>query len=610
MSGQENIEEGYAVDNVSQRLRRVTGNSKKQVEGKIKWLEALWDKENKPHVWQTHHYSKTTESSNNILGSWKKEVLAEKVNFPPPPSLPGSVKYNTTIFLPLLLNTKSIDSKVHSKNLISPETPPPNTKLPNRIHIEDYAIFCSSIRDAAKYRLAERISVLPEYPVPKPIMPTFSANIVNFPPMQTKEAKWYDKLLFTRLVGIQEHNTAVKEFNKWLLELQRDRQLFWKAKKEAFDKACQMVVMSGWEAARTLWNAGVAKDKAKLQELKFQYQTGKANAVAEYFRSQLNAIPLPSWGPREYELEFDEESGILLIDARLPYFGELEVMKNKELKKELKLVPANQKEASEMANKFLFLIALRLIWEVPQVDYRNIVGMVACNGYVIFNDPSTGQRRQDVILSVLAKREDIKNIVLERIEPEACFRSLKGVAAAKISEIVPVQPLIQFNKKDKRFIAAKEVIDKMGDENLATMEWQDFEHLIRELFEKEFGANGAEVKITQASRDRGVDAIVFDPDPLRGGKLVIQAKRYSNTVDVSSVRDLYGTVMNEGANKGILVTTSNYGRDAYDFAKDKPLTLINGANLLHLLQKHGYHMKIDIKEAKRLLKVDQQSNVK
>jgi restriction system protein len=49
------------------------------------------------------------------------------------------------------------------------------------------------------------------------------------------------------------------------------------------------------------------------------------------------------------------------------------------------------------------------------------------------------------------------------------------------------------------------------------------------------------------------------------------------------------------------VTTSDYGPDAYDFAKDKPLTLLNGGNLLHLLSKHGHKAKIDIKEAKRIL---------
>jgi restriction system protein len=110
------------------------------------------------------------------------------------------------------------------------------------------------------------------------------------------------------------------------------------------------------------------------------------------------------------------------------------------------------------------------------------------------------------------------------------------------------------------------------------MDWQDFENLIREIFEKEFSREGAEVKITRPSRDGRVDAVVFDPDPLRGGKIVIQAKRYTNTVGVSAVRDLYGTVQHEGAMKGILVTTATFGNDAYEFVRDKPLTLIGGEN--------------------------------
>jgi restriction system protein len=133
------------------------------------------------------------------------------------------------------------------------------------------------------------------------------------------------------------------------------------------------------------------------------------------------------------------------------------------------------------------------------------------------------------------------------------------------------------------------------------MDWEDFEHLIRELFEKEFATSGGEVKVTQASRDGGVDAVAFDPDPIRGGKIVIQAKRYTNVVGVAAVRDLYGTVMNEGATKGILVTTADYGPDAYEFARGKPLTLLSGGNLLNLLEKHGQKAKIDLKEAKRIL---------
>lgn len=98
------------------------------------------------------------------------------------------------------------------------------------------------------------------------------------------------------------------------------------------------------------------------------------------------------------------------------------------------------------------------------------------------------------------------------------------------------------------------------------------------MFEKEFSRIRGEVKITQASRDGGVDAVAYDNDPVRGGKIVIQAKRYAHTVGVSAVRDLYGTVQHEGAMKGILVTTASFGSDAYEFAKDKPLTLISGLN--------------------------------
>ena len=166
-----------------------------------------------------------------------------------------------------------------------------------------------------------------------------------------------------------------------------------------------------------------------------------------------------------------------------------------------------------------------------------------------------------------------------------------------------VRPILELDKSDKRFTDHYEVASKVDSRsNLAAMDWEDFEHLVREIFEKEFAQNGGEVKVTQASSDGGVDAIAFDPDPIRGGKIVIQAKRYTNTVGVAAVRDLYGTVLNEGATKGILVTTAEFGPDSYSFAKDKPLTLLSGSNLLHLLEKHGHEAKIDLKEAKTILK--------
>jgi hypothetical protein len=180
-------------------------------------------------------------------------------------------------------------------------------------------------------------------------------------------------------------------------------------------------------------------------------------------------------------------------------------------------------------------------------------------------------------------------------------RPLKGVASPQINSLTPVRPIITIDRSDQRFVSSHDVIDGMGvGTNLAAIGWEEFEHLIRELFGKVFSAGGGEVKVTQASRDGGVDAVAFDPDPIRGGKIVIQAKRYTNTVDVSAVRDLYGTVLSEGATKGILVTTSGFEPDAHRFAKGKPLTLLDGNNLLHMLAEHGTIARIDLAEAKKL----------
>src|SRR6266852_4018957 len=85
------------------------------------------------------------------------------------------------------------------------------------------------------------------------------------------------------------------------------------------------------------------------------------------------------------------------------------------------------------------------------------------------------------------------------------------------------------------------------------------ESLITNLFQR----MGLETRLTQASRDGGVDCVAYDPRPIFGGKVVIQAKRYKNTVGVSAVRDLFGTMQNEGASKGILVTTSGYGKASF-----------------------------------------------
>lgn len=137
---------------------------------------------------------------------------------------------------------------------------------------------------------------------------------------------------------------------------------------------------------------------------------------------------------------------------------------------------------------------------------------------------------------------------------------------------------------DKRFIVQGNSLNELENRsNLLELSPSQFEDLVANLFSK----MGLETKLTRGSRDGGVYAVAFDIRPVLGGKVVIQAKRYKDAVGVSAVRDLYGTMLNEGANKGILVTTSRYGPDAYVFSSDKPIELIDGSALLYLLREHA-----------------------
>lgn len=344
----------------------------------------------------------------------------------------------------------------------------------------------------------------------------------------------------------------------------------------------------------------------KVLFLKSEYESESNSSVEEYTNLVLTASKYPEFLNMSFDIVYNPENKMILIDMNLPSLDSVpnidlvKYIKAKDILEEKKL---STKKINDLYDSLIYQICLRTIHEVFESDYINYVESINFNGMLKDIDKSTGKMKKSCIASIQVTKEEFLEINLDLIDPKECFKSLKGVSAAKLHSLTPIKPILKLNKEDSRFIDSYDVINDVDDSiNLAAMGWEDFEHLVRELFSKEFAADGGEVKITQSSSDGGVDAIAFDPDPIRGGKIVIQAKRYTNVVGVAAVRDLYGTVMNEGANKGILVTTSNYGSDSYKFAQEKPLTLINGNELLYLLEKHGNSARIDLKEAKEMLK--------
>ncbi|MBV2154999.1 restriction endonuclease [Kitasatospora sp. SUK 42] len=121
---------------------------------------------------------------------------------------------------------------------------------------------------------------------------------------------------------------------------------------------------------------------------------------------------------------------------------------------------------------------------------------------------------------------------------------------------------------------------------LLAMDPVEFEQLIARLME----AMGMKVELAPRSWNGGVDARGIDPDPFRGGNVIVRVKRHRDTVAPSTVRELYGTLRHdEVATRAVLITTSRFGPSSHQFASGKPITLINGAELVGLLKHHGFH---------------------
>ncbi|MEE9431756.1 MAG: restriction endonuclease [Melioribacteraceae bacterium] len=371
-------------------------------------------------------------------------------------------------------------------------------------------------------------------------------------------------------------------------------------------------LVENWEKRKVKFYKQQEEDNSRVDRLNEAYHNKSEEAIIEYCERVLRNSEYPSSFPQKFELEYNSTNKILIIEYELPSVECLPKIKEVKFivnRKKIKETYLSQTYLSKMFDEIIYEITLRTIHELFEADKANVIDAISFNGWVNAVNKATGKVANNCIASIQVKKEEFLEIDLRNVEPKFCFKNLKGVSSSKLSSLIPIQPILQISRIDKRIVDSYNVIDELDNTtNIAIMDWEDFEHLIRELFEKEFQSNGGEVNVTQASRDGGVDAIAFDPDPIRGGKIIIQAKRYTNTVGVAAVRDLYGTVVNEGATKGILVSTADYGPDAYQFAKEKPLTLLNGSNLLHLLEKHGYHAKIDIKEAKKILSEKDKSN--
>ncbi|RDB07394.1 restriction endonuclease [Runella aurantiaca] len=374
---------------------------------------------------------------------------------------------------------------------------------------------------------------------------------------------------------------------------------------------------SNFKAAYEKWKSEVSKRKneielykRELQEIKKKYDldfqrkcqdvddfkasylSGDEESVSAYVSIVLeNSDYLFDWD-RDFKLAYNKDAGELLIEFKLPNIDIIPNVLEYKYIKTKDVIEEKFRKKADIDNCYKNLVtslAIRTIHEVIEADQGGFISVVIFNGFVETIDKANGKTIFPILLSISVSKDEFANINLSRVEPIQCIQSLSAKISPSLSGLFPVKPIKEFSMVDKRYVTEQDIVSSLSNRpNLMDLNPFEFENLVTNLFSK----MGLETKQTRSSKDGGIDAVAFDLRPVLGGKIVIQAKRYKNLVGVSAVRDLYGTMINEGATKGILVSTSWYGADAYTFSKDKPIELIDGSGLLYLLAQIGVEAEI------------------
>jgi restriction system protein len=188
---------------------------------------------------------------------------------------------------------------------------------------------------------------------------------------------------------------------------------------------------------------------AEVDELKRGVQARAAEPVAAYFSLVLGRSEYPEGFPSSFEVTYEPPSRLLRVDLELPPFDIVPAVGGFKYVKAKDEIIESSRSAKERRSLYASVIArstLRTLHEVFSADkVWQAVDTVAFNGHVNGIDPATGKPARPLIVCVMASPDVFLGFDLRRVDPAACLHALHAAVSKKPEELVPVEPIFEFN---------------------------------------------------------------------------------------------------------------------------------------------------------------------
>jgi HJR/Mrr/RecB family endonuclease len=143
-------------------------------------------------------------------------------------------------------------------------------------------------------------------------------------------------------------------------------------------------------------------------------------------------------------------------------------------------------------------------------------------------------------------------------------------------EIIKQKAIELRNQEIQRYIK----INLINKESLYNISANEFEDVVAEMYKK----LGYLVKQTPYSNDRGKDIIL----KIDNKKYLVECKKYNfqYTIGREALQKFFAAIIEENADKGFFITTSDFKSTAVQYAKDiKKIELINGNQLIAIMRE-------------------------
>ncbi|OGL44507.1 MAG: hypothetical protein A2W05_09475 [Candidatus Schekmanbacteria bacterium RBG_16_38_10] len=311
---------------------------------------------------------------------------------------------------------------------------------------------------------------------------------------------------------------------------------------------------------------GLLDHEKSLREREFENSLRKGDpaAISKFFWQE---FPLS-------EILYQEKSNILTLKMEIEPFNYNS--KDKISPREIELNYRNQ----------LLSQAMTMLYNVFDIriveDFIDIVRIEFISNFIDrYGRPSKGY-----ILSLEAPRKEVQKIVRQNFDLNNTF------------EIFSIYYQTDDNYRPGKVISHREIdehkygmreskieeFEKTLGLNIENLFESEYENLIKVFLENLGFVIGNCKKIGQ----EGICIMAYNYQPILKGKYIVFVRNHKQPafVEIGVVRELFGMLIHESAQKGILISSSDFTKEATEFANGKPLELVNRKNLEMLLQKH------------------------